>query len=91
MLQQLSHHTVNGCNVRTGDLLASGTISGSSPDSYGSLLELSWNGSEPINLSNGVQRTFLDNHDSISITGWCQNNNYRIGFGSVSGKIIPSD
>ena len=91
MLQQLSHHTVNGCNVRTGDLLASGTISGSSPDSYGSLLELSWNGSEPINLSNGVQRTFLDNHDSISITGWCQNNNYRIGFGSVSGKITPSD
>ena len=91
MLQQLSHHTVNGCNVRTGDLLASGTISGSSPDSYGSLLELSWNGSKSINLSNGEQRTFLDDYDSISITGWCQNNTYRIGFGSVSGKITPSD
>ena len=91
MAQQLAHHTVNGCNLRTGDLLASGTISGPSSDSYGSLLELSWNGTKPINLSNNEKRTFLDDHDSISITGWCQNDSYRVGFGSVSGQITPSD
>ena len=91
MSQQLAHHTVNGCNLRTGDLLASGTISGPSSDSYGSLLELSWNGTEPINLSNNEKRTFLHDHDSIFLTGWCQNDSYRIGFGTVSGQITPSN
>ncbi len=90
MSQQLAHHTINGCNLRTGDLLASGTISGPSSDSYGSLLELSWNGTEPINLSNNEKRTFLHDYDSISLTGWCQNDSYRIGFGTVSGQITPS-
>tara|TARA_B100000029_G_scaffold394602_1_gene392123 strand:- start:2665 stop:3942 length:1278 start_codon:yes stop_codon:yes gene_type:complete len=91
MSQQLAHHTINGCNLRTGDLLASGTISGPSSDSYGSLLELSWNGTEPINLSNNEKRTFLHDYDSISLTGWCQNDSYRIGFGTVYGQITPSN
>ena len=91
MTQQLAHHTINGCNIRTGDLLASGTISGPSPDSYGSLLELSLNGSESIILANGEQRTFLENNDLVSLTGWCQNNDYRVGFGSVAGRILPPD
>ncbi len=69
--QQLAHHTVTGCNMRTGDLLASGTISGQSKDSYGSLLELTWRGTEPLKLPNGEERKFLQDGDTVSITGWC--------------------
>ncbi len=88
--QQLAHHTVTGCNMRTGDLLASGTISGKSKDSYGSMLELTWRGSEPLILPGGEQRKFLKDGDSIIISGWCQGDGYKIGFGEVTGKIIPS-
>lgn len=88
MAQQLAHHTVNGCEVRTGDLMASGTISGSTPDSYGSLLELSWNGEKPLSLSSGETRTFLQDGDTLTLTGYCQGDGYRIGFGQARGKIL---
>jgi fumarylacetoacetase len=88
--QQLAHHTINGCNLRPGDLLASGTISGPAPDSYGSLLELTWRGSRPLALEGGQQRTFLQDGDRVTLTGWCQGPGYRVGFGEVTGKILPA-
>lgn len=88
--QQLAHHTINGCNVRTGDLLASGTISGPTPDSYGSLLESTWNGTRPIQLPGEEERHYLEDGDTVQMTGWCQGEDYRIGFGKVSGKILPA-
>jgi fumarylacetoacetase len=87
--QQLAHHTVNGCNVRTGDLLASGTISGPTPDSYGSMLELAWRGSKPIELPGGEKRSFLQDGDCITMSGWCAGDGYQVGFGAVTGKILP--
>lgn len=86
--QQIAHHTVNGCNLRTGDLLASGTISGDQPDSFGSLLELTWKGTKPIKLPNGENRTFLQDLDTIIIRGDCQNQHYKISFGEVIGTIV---
>jgi fumarylacetoacetase len=88
--QQLAHHTVNGCNLRPGDLLATGTISGPTPDSYGSLLELSWRGSKPLAFPNGETRTFLRDGDRVTMTGWCQGNGYRVGFGEVTGTLLPA-
>jgi len=88
MAQQLAHHTVNGCEVSTGDLMASGTISGSTTDSYGSLLELSWNGEKPLQLSSDETRTFLQDGDTLTLTGYCQGDGYRIGFGQARGKIV---
>jgi fumarylacetoacetase len=88
--QQLAHHTVNGCNLRPGDLLATGTISGPTSDSYGSLLELSWRGTKPLELSHGETRTFLQDSDRVTMTGWCQGDGYRVGFGTVTGKILPA-
>jgi fumarylacetoacetase len=90
MAQQLAHHTVNGCNLRPGDMLASGTISGPTPDSYGSMLELAWKGTKPIQLSNGETRTSLQDDDRLTLTGWCQAEGYRVGFGEVTGKILPA-
>jgi fumarylacetoacetase len=90
MLQQLAHHTVNGCNLKPGDLLASGTISGPTPDSYGSMLELAWKGTKPVVLPNGEQRTFLQDGDRVTMTAWCQGDGYRVGFGEVTGKILPA-
>jgi fumarylacetoacetase len=89
LAQQLAHHTVNGCNLRPGDLLGSGTISGPTPDSYGSMLELSWRGSKPLTLPGGEQRTFLQDGDTVTMTGWCQGEGYRVGFGKVTGTILP--
>jgi fumarylacetoacetase len=88
--QQLAHHTVNGCNLRPGDLLSSGTISGPAPDSFGSLLELTWRGSKPLHLAGGETRTFLQDGDRVTLTGWCQGPGYRIGFGEVTGLILPA-
>jgi fumarylacetoacetase len=88
--QQLAHHTVNGCCMQSGDLLASGTISGPTPDSYGSMLELAWKGTKPIQLPNGESRTFLEDGDRVTMTGWCQGPGYRVGFGEVTGKILPA-
>jgi fumarylacetoacetase len=89
--QQLAHHTVNGCNLRPGDLLASGTISGPTPDSYGSLLELAWRGTKPLALANGEQRIFLQDGDRVTLTGWCQGAGYRVGFGTVTGRILSAE
>ena len=88
--QQLAHHTITGCNLRTGDLLASGTISGPEKSTRGCFLELSWRGTEPIELPNGETRTFLQDGDEIIINGYCPGNGYRVGFGEVSGKILPA-
>ncbi|MDE5415100.1 fumarylacetoacetase [Alkalihalobacterium chitinilyticum] len=89
MAQQIAHHTVAGCNLRPGDLLASGTISGENKHERGCLLELTWRGSEPIELDNGEQRVWLKDEDEITMTGWCQGDGYRIGFGEVTGRILP--
>jgi fumarylacetoacetase len=87
LAQQVAHHTVNGCNLRAGDLLASGTISGNTPDSFGSLLELTWRGTRPLTLPGGEQRAFLQDADCLTLTGWCQGSGYRVGFGEVTGKV----
>ncbi len=91
MAQQLAHHTVNGCNVRTGDLMASGTISGPERHQRGSMLELSWKGTEPLELPSGETRKFLADGDTVSMTGWCQGDGYRVGFGEVTGTLLPAD
>lgn len=90
MAQQLAHHTINGCNLRPGDLLASGTISGPEPDSYGSLLELTWGGQQPIVLPTGETRRFLEDGDRLAITGMCQGDGYRVGFGEAAARILPA-
>ena len=88
--QMLAHHTVNGCNLRAGDLLASGTISGPSGESYGSLLELAWRGERPLTLPSGETRAFLEDGDRVVVTGWAEGNGYRIGFGEASGRVLPA-
>jgi fumarylacetoacetase len=89
--QQLAHHAVNGCNLEPGDLLASGTISGATEDSRGCMLELTWRGANPLKLPNNETRKWLEDGDTVTITGWCQGGGYRVGFGAVSGRIIGSD
>jgi fumarylacetoacetase len=86
--QQLAHHTVNGCNVNVGDLMASGTISGPGKDSYGSMLELTWRGTQPISMPDGSTRKFLERGDTVTIKGFARNGEVHLGFGDVSGKII---
>jgi fumarylacetoacetase len=88
--QQLAHHTVNGCNMRAGDLCASGTISGPTPDSYGSMLEIAWKGTKPITLADGSTRTFLNDGDTAVMRGYCEKDGVRIGFGEVFGTILPA-
>ena len=87
--QQLTHHSINGCAMNTGDLFGSGTISGPTADSYGSMIEMTEGGKNPIKLNDGTERVFLKDGDTAVITGFCQADGYRVGFGSVSGKIIP--
>ena len=88
--QQLAHHTVNGCNLQPGDLLASGTISGPTEESRGCMLELTWRGANPLKLSNGETRKWLEDGDTLTIAGWCEGEDYRIGFGEVIGQVLPS-
>lgn len=90
MTQQLAHHTINGCNVEVGDLYASGTISGSEPNSFGSMLELTWRGQNPMKLSNGTERKFIEDHDTIIMRGFSEKNGIRVGFGEVRGKVLPA-
>jgi fumarylacetoacetase len=88
--QQLAHQTVNGCNLEPGDLLASGTISGATEESRGCMLELTWRGANPLKLPNGEARKWLEDGDMLTITGWCEGDGYRVGFGEVSGRVVPS-
>ena len=89
--QQLAHLTVNGASLRTGDLFASGTVSGPDRDQRGSFLELSWNGTEPVTLDDGSTRTFLEDGDEVSITAWAPGaDGTRIGFGEVRGRVLPT-
>jgi fumarylacetoacetase len=90
IFQQLAHHTVNGCNVQVGDVYASGTISGPTPDSFGSMLELTWNGQKPITLTDGTKRTFIDDGDTVIIKGAAVNHGVSIGFGECKGKILAT-
>ncbi|MDR3101244.1 MAG: fumarylacetoacetase [Paraburkholderia sp.] len=90
MAQQLAHHTVAGCNTRVGDLMGSGTISGPTPDSFGSLLELTWNAKNPLELKSGGTRGFIEDGDELTLAGWCQGAGYRVGFGTCAGKILPA-
>ncbi|XP_043287790.1 fumarylacetoacetase [Venturia canescens] len=88
--QQLAHHTVTGCNVNPGDLMASGTISGETSDSYGSMLELCWKGTMPIPMKDGSTRKFLQDGDEVSIRGFCQGEGFRLGFGPCKGQLLPA-
>lgn len=90
MQQQLAHHTVNGCNVNVGDLMGSGTISGSTPDSLGSMLELSRSGSKPITLSDDLKRSFIEDHDTIIMRGFAEREHVRIGFGELRNEVLPA-
>ena len=90
MAQQLAHHTVNGCKINSGDMMGSGTISGPTPDSYGSMLELAWQGTKPITLADGSSRTSIQDNDTVIFKGYCEKNGVRIGFGEVSTKLLPA-
>lgn len=90
MEQQLAHHTVNGCNINVGDMMASGTISGPDPSEYGSMMELTWRGTKPITLKDGSERKFVNDHDTIIIRGYCQKGNLRIGFGECKATVLPA-
>jgi fumarylacetoacetase len=88
--QQLAHHTVNGCNVNVGDMMASGTISGPDKHQFGSMLELTWRGTNPIKMKDGSERKFINDNDSVIIKGYCQKNNVRVGFGECKAKLLPA-
>ena len=89
--QQLAHHTVNGCNIQVGDLYGSGTISGPTVGSYGSLLEITWNGQKSLPLIDGTERKFIEDGDTIIMRGHAQKDGVRIGFGDCAGKILPAN
>jgi len=90
-VQQLMHHASCGCAMNVGDLLGSGTVSGPEKSQRGSMLEIAWNGTEPVELAGGTARTFLEDGDSLVMRGWCQGDGYRIGFGEVEGTILPAE
>lgn len=89
-LQQVAHHTVTGCNLRPGDLMASGTISGETEDSFGSMLELSWRGTKTVQLAGGETRKFIQDGDEVVIRGRCERDGVRIGFGECRGVVLPA-
>nr|WP_315193324.1 fumarylacetoacetase [uncultured Flavobacterium sp.] len=90
MSQQLAHHTSNGCRVNSGDMMGSGTISGPTPDSFGSMLELTWGGKNPIQMNDGSERKFINDFDTVTIKGYSKNNEVRIGFGEVTSQLLPT-
>ena len=90
MNQQLAHQTVNGCNIKSGDMYGSGTISAPSEDGYGSMLELTWRGEKPLTLADGSTRKFLEDYDEVTIKGYCRKGDLRIGFGAVSSTVLPA-
>jgi fumarylacetoacetase len=91
MEQQLAHHTVNGCNINVGDMMASGTISGPDPKEYGSMMELTWRGTKPITLKDGTERKFVNDNDTITMKGYCEKEGVRIGFGECVAKLLPAN
>ncbi len=90
MVQQLAHHTVNGCPVNAGDMMGSGTISGPTKDSYGSMLELSWRGQNPLKMNDGSERKFINDNDTVILRGYAESDGVRIGFGECTGKVLPA-
>ncbi len=90
MEQQLAHHTVNGCNINVGDLMASGTISGPQPSEYGSMMELTWRGTKPIKLKDGSERKFVNDNDTVTIKGYCKKDGMRLGFGECTATLLPA-
>ena len=88
--QQLAHHTANGCNINVGDLYASGTISGPTPEAYGSMLELAWMGTKPIAMPDGTERKFIHDGDTVIMRGYAEKDGVRIGFGEVRNKVLPT-
>ncbi len=90
MCQQLAHHTVNGCNISVGDMYASGTISGPTSDSYGSMLEITWGGKDPVQMPDGTERKFINDNDTVVMKGYAERDGVRVGFGECVGKILPS-
>lgn len=90
MAQQLTHHTISGCSVQVGDLMGSGTISGPTPDSYGSMLEIAWNATKPVTLSNSETRTFIEDGDTVIMKGYSEKDGIRVGFGEVRGTLLPA-
>ena len=91
MSQQLAHHTSNGCRVNSGDMMGSGTISGPTEDSFGSMLELTWGGKNPVKMNDGSERKFINDGDTVIMKGFCKNDQIRIGFGEVSSKLLPAN
>lgn len=90
MNQQLAHHTINGCNINAADMMASGTISGPTPNSFGSMLELTWRGTKPLKMSDGSERKFINDFDTVTMKAFCINDRVRVGFGKVSSKVLPA-
>ena len=90
MAQQLAHHTINGCRVNSGDMMGSGTISGPTEDSFGSMLELTWGGQKPLPMNDGSERKFIQDNDTVIMRGYCQNDTVRIGFGECESKLLPA-
>jgi len=90
MNQQLAHHTVGGCNMRSGDMLASGTISGPTEGSFGSMLEIAWKGTKPVPMPDGSTRNFIQDGDTVTITGYAEQEGIKIGFGLCAGKVLPA-
>jgi fumarylacetoacetase len=88
--QQLAHHTINGCPIRVGDMMASGTISGPVPTSYGSMLEISWRGTKPVSMNDGSERKFIQDHDSVIMRAYSEKDGVRVGFGEVNSKVLPA-
>ena len=90
MNQQLAHHTVNGCNINAGDMMASGTISGPKEGEYGSMLEIAWQGTKPVAMPDGTERKFIQDGDTVIMRGYSEKNGVRVGFGEVSAKVLPA-
>lgn len=90
MNQQLAHHTINGCNIRVGDCMGSGTISGPNEGEFGSMLEITWKGTKPVKMLDGTERKFIADNDTVIMRGYAEKNGVRVGFGEVSAKILPA-
>lgn len=91
MNQQLAHHSINGCNIKCGDTMASGTISGPKEGSYGSMLEISWAGSKSVKMADGSERKFIQDNDTVIMRGFAEKDGIRVGFGEVNAKVLPAN